>query len=534
MTMIVLLLSLASAAEVVVFGDSWAEGGGDELQDALRGAGLSYDVHNAGVSGTTATYWNSSAPTALADAVTLNPDAKWVWLSILGNDTFGYHAAGQGPTAAASNEAQLHQLLAGLHAAHPDVQVVGIPYDYVNFEQSTECIVSGALYFPDLLAAGTFSSYSINRIFEAEVGEVLARVDADDVRYSTYPMWGTLQADAGTVGAPNVLLPSPESRMSDCIHPTSHGYRVLLDKMVARYWGHAAPVAMVQGLPSGPVCEGSALALSESSTHTDAVEWTVDGAAVSTASAWTSEPLEAGALALRLRAYGGAWHDDVEAWIEVVPPPAIEVSDDVTICAGESAVLHSTGGSSGSWSPADGLTTPGTWDTTASPLVTTTYTATVSSGVDCASSAEVTVTVLDAPVFTLSGPDTVVAGEPASFLAAFDGPGQVAWAVEGGATVDASDGAALLTWSTEGTFVVTAAVTNFEGCTSVQAQTVTVLPAATGDTAAPGGFATDDVGYRPCGCGASPAGAPSAGWLVLLAVAGRRRRSPVWRRRSAR
>lgn len=229
---------VAEAAEVVVFGDSWAEQSGAILGERLRAAGYSYDAVNYGVGGTTAAAWNDLSPNALTDAVTANPDARWVWLSILGNDVFALHLGGQGGWAAGTNRTELTELVDRLHAAHPDVKVVSFAYDYVNFELSQDCknqayLVFSAYHTLEMALLGVVNTAAINGAFERDVADVQSLVSADRAWYDTYRFFGTLQGVAGTPGAPNPLLPSPASLMRDCIHPTDAGYRHLHDALIA-------------------------------------------------------------------------------------------------------------------------------------------------------------------------------------------------------------------------------------------------------------------------------------------------------------
>lgn len=90
-------------------------------------------------------------------------------------------------------------------------------------------------------------------------------------------------------------------------------------------------------------------------------------------------------------------------------PPTAAASGSATICQGMTTPLTGSGGVSCSWSPATGLSDPGSCAPSASPSVTTTYTLTVKDGADCPSVNSPTVTV------TVSGvaPSAVVTA-PAS------------------------------------------------------------------------------------------------------------------------
>merc|ERR1712070_131109 len=80
-------------ADVVVFGDSWGTGARAAFQDMFRGAAT---VDNRAVGGTFAQTW-ALTPNALRDAVSANPTASHVWLSLGGNDGIARLAIGQRP-----------------------------------------------------------------------------------------------------------------------------------------------------------------------------------------------------------------------------------------------------------------------------------------------------------------------------------------------------------------------------------------------------------------------------------------------------
>ncbi|GAB3540326.1 hypothetical protein GCM10027443_38060 [Pontibacter brevis] len=75
-------------------------------------------------------------------------------------------------------------------------------------------------------------------------------------------------------------------------------------------------------------------------------------------------------------------------------PSTANAGEDVTIMEGQSVKLQATGGTSYSWSPANGLYHLSISDPTVRPERTTSYTVTVTSEFGCAYTAEVTVTVL--------------------------------------------------------------------------------------------------------------------------------------------
>ena len=313
----------ARAARVVAFGDSWAAGAGDILGAAFIQAGMpEMSVQNAGVSGSTADVWANAQPGALPLAVSLNPDAQWVWLSIGGNDLFAHYAAGNGGQTAPDNTANIRKMLDALFAEHPTVRVVMFGYDYVNFEQSTECILLATQTMPGLLTP------QINQAFQDGVHAVQAAIAADYPNVIYVPsIRGTLQKAAGVPGAPNPLLPSPAKYMSDCIHPTAQGYLLLMSALVAAVdWGAPVlpptPPSAAISAPATEGCSGATLPFTSTSTGATTLRWLLDAALVGTGPSLQLGLPAAGPHTLALEATGSGGVDVATVALTVHPVPA--------------------------------------------------------------------------------------------------------------------------------------------------------------------------------------------------------------------
>ncbi len=507
-----LLHGSAPAAEVVVFGDSWAEGSGAILGEALRDAGHPYDIVNYGVGGTTAAAWNDVSPNALVDAVTANPDARWVWLSILGNDVFALHLGGQGGWAAAINQTELTEMVDRLHGAHPDIKVVTFAYDWVNFEASQECKNAAWVYFAgyhtlEMALLGVVNTPAINDAFVRDIADVQQRVANDRIFFDAYRFYGTLQMHAGAT-INNPLLPSPASLMSDCIHPTAIGYRALHDELVDAYWGAAVPTAAVQGA-ADPVCRGLPHTLSTDSVGTPT--WWIDGTEAGHDAEIVVTPSDATAVVLRVD--HAAWRDEATATLLVVDPPVIDAGTDVSICEGDSVRLQATGAPV-LWTPTDALDS----DTSAAPLATpsetTTFVAAASTAPGCDATDDVVVTVLPSPVLTLSGPGRVGVGEALEVRAAVTEGSTVTWTVDG-VPSDVTGPTFVGTWDARGVYFLQATA-SLGGCEATATWTANI------------GVGEDvvDVDAAPCGC---QAGAwPQLQGLGLLAATLLMRRPRRW------
>jgi len=87
--------------------------------------------------------------------------------------------------------------------------------------------------------------------------------------------------------------------------------------------------------------------------------------------------------------------------------PQINAGWDATICRGEVSTLSPVGTGSWLWSPGNSLNDSTIKNPDASPLVTTTYTATLTSANGCSRQDSVTIIVLDAPIIN-AGPDIIL------------------------------------------------------------------------------------------------------------------------------
>lgn len=90
--------------------------------------------------------------------------------------------------------------------------------------------------------------------------------------------------------------------------------------------------------------------------------------------------------------------------VVVNPLPIVTTSNDTTICAGDCAQLNASGGVTYSWSPTTGLSDPNIANPIACPLVTTTYTVTVTDANGCVALGMVEITVNPLPIAD-AGPD---------------------------------------------------------------------------------------------------------------------------------
>ena len=89
--------------------------------------------------------------------------------------------------------------------------------------------------------------------------------------------------------------------------------------------------------------------------------------------------------------------DTAQVSITVLPQPNVDAGNDQAVCAGNSVSLQATGGSTYTWSPANGLSCVTCADPAASPTVTTTYRVTGDGANGCTATDSVTVTIHQTP-----------------------------------------------------------------------------------------------------------------------------------------
>lgn len=100
--------------------------------------------------------------------------------------------------------------------------------------------------------------------------------------------------------------------------------------------------------------------------------------------------------------------DASEPVVITVQIPVANAGTDITICEGQSTQLNATGGVSYSWAPSTGLSSTTIANPVANPIVTTTYTVTVTDGLGCVATDVIIVTVDPTPAAAFTYTPTVV------------------------------------------------------------------------------------------------------------------------------
>lgn len=163
-----------------------------------------------------------------------------------------------------------------------------------------------------------------------------------------------------------------------------------------------------------------------------------------------------------------------------VSDPQVTAGADVPLCAGDSIPLSAVGIGSILWSPGTGLSSTTIPNPIASPLTTTSYTATLTDSVGCLAVDSITVTVNPLPTANAGADQTPCAGTTIELGGTPTGPAgsTFAWAPASGLD-DASLANPTLAVTASNTYTVT--VSSAEQCVATDSITVTVLPQPTVD-----------------------------------------------------
>ena len=215
---------------------------------------------------------------------------------------------------------------------------------------------------------------------------------------------------------------------------------------------------LVMGVNSPTICAGQSVTLTATGAST--YTWSAG-----TASAGLDTAVVTPAITSTFTVTGtnGICTDSVIATVTVTPPPVIGVNSPA-ICAGQTANLTATGGTSYTWTA--GATSTGTSTADATPAATSSYTVT-GTATGCSSTAVSTVTVNPVPTITVNS-ITICAGQSTTLTAA--GAASYTWSA--GAT---STGTSTATVSPSTTTSYTVTGTSL-GCSATAISTVTMAP----------------------------------------------------------
>jgi len=195
--------------------------------------GYDIKVDNVAIGGTTSAFW-SHLPNSLSNAVSDNPDCKWIWLSIGGNDgIYGLLLGKEIEEIIAKAVNDTRTFLDPLFADHPTVKIVQFGYDVVNFDKGIMCRTLGRSIFPECrgdIGCSNREMYNLQTAVEMISGYY--------DRHTSVNLLGTMQKASGEVPGPypNDDYYTPADLMRDCIHPNSEGFDILFDQLWEVYF----------------------------------------------------------------------------------------------------------------------------------------------------------------------------------------------------------------------------------------------------------------------------------------------------------
>jgi|TARA_B110000208_G_C11657980_1_gene390527 lysophospholipase L1-like esterase len=240
------------AADIIIFGDSWASEGAAPFAKMLKDKGSALTSFGVGVSGTTAADW-AKQPNAMRDAVRSHGgDAvKYVWLTICGNDakdTLPLCLEGKDKCIAkvvAQCTADALKFVAPALAAYPNLRVVQFGYDILGFGKNLVCEALAVALIPGCAGNTTCFNSEFIKLQSDYVDKFAAALPSGlGSRFDAVRLLGTLQASehvgAASIGRPDLAKFSPNDLMQEnCIHPTTQkGFGVVFDALYDLYFAN--------------------------------------------------------------------------------------------------------------------------------------------------------------------------------------------------------------------------------------------------------------------------------------------------------
>lgn len=203
------------------------------------------------------------------------------------------------------------------------------------------------------------------------------------------------------------------------------------------------------------------------------------------------------------------------AFITVYTPPAANAGVDEDLCAGATAQLQASGGTSYQWFPATGLSDPDIAAPMATPATSTSYTVLVTDAHGCTASDNMVLTVHPVPTVAASaGNNTVCLGDTAHVVAV--GAQLYQWSPN--LFISSTSGATVQVWPTS-TFTWTVTGTDAFGCVNDSSFTLTVEPPPPAPVVTNDGMqltSTAATSYQWYLGGAPISGANAQSWLPLV------------------
>lgn len=229
------------------------------------------------------------------------------------------------------------------------------------------------------------------------------------------------------------------------------------------------PGPTVQVTPSlVSICPGSTVALTASGAGS--YSWN-PSTGLSSASGSTVDASPGSTTVYTVTGSNGTCSAAAMATVSVVSALSLTLSPQATtICAGSPTTLTASGSVAYTWTPSAGLSSSTGSTVSASPASTTVYTVITGSG-SCMATAEATITVIPAPLLTVSPTSVSICAGRSTTLSAF-GAASYSWSPSAGLS-SASGSQVIANPSATTVYSVTGAVAS---CSAVATTTVNVVP----------------------------------------------------------
>lgn len=256
-------LQSASAARIVVFGDSWGAPSAKALQAVLHAEGLPDTVAGEAVGGTTAANLASRRGLEhIADSLAANSDADIVHLTIGGNDFISQWNSSLSP---AEGDALFRTILMDIEAIvdhilrlRPGVRIFWSSYDYLRPQSiGTPTEVNAATSLFSMQAMWLANSKGSAVTYHDFAGLMQVTFGFDGKQATPYDP--AIPIPPGDPSLPDPTLPSPKAAFTDYIHLTQAGYVVLARAQYEVFYAAALAARVPAGSSVSMALPGSQL-----------------------------------------------------------------------------------------------------------------------------------------------------------------------------------------------------------------------------------------------------------------------------------
>eukprot|EP01060_Flectonema_neradi_P031621 TRINITY_DN484_c0_g1_i1.p1 TRINITY_DN484_c0_g1~~TRINITY_DN484_c0_g1_i1.p1 ORF type:complete len:256 (+),score=43.20 TRINITY_DN484_c0_g1_i1:45-812(+) len=245
--LLLVLVTMVSAADIVIAGDSWGTYGAEPFKAMLRRNQRRHTVENIAVKGSTSKQWaEGDYLRNLRRSLSRGGrPVKIVWLTLMGND-----AKNQLPGCAAwgggsdycvrqvidNSVPHIELILKTVRDISPTTRVIAFGYDLPGFgSDNGRCRLAPNVLLPFCWGDTTCFNTHILKLQDSWKTLTESHPNLDTVN-----LLGSIQAASGdtsaAVGSPNLSQYSPaEYMLHNCIHPNEKGFFVIFENLWGMY-----------------------------------------------------------------------------------------------------------------------------------------------------------------------------------------------------------------------------------------------------------------------------------------------------------